>query len=83
MEHMTTILTNVADIYLDLYALAHDLQRPLTPEQLHTASQAHHDMMARLEIKGLIGEERSRLDNGLDDLLRMKALVTKFVDTYF
>ena len=51
MEHMTTILTNVADIYLDLYALAHDLQRPLTPEQLHTASQAHHDMMARLEIK--------------------------------
>jgi hypothetical protein len=83
MEHMTTILTNVADIYLDLYAIAHDLQRPLTPEQLHTASQAHHDMMARLEIKGLIGEERSRLDNGLDDLLRMKALVTKFVDTYF
>ena len=40
-------------------------------------------MMAGLEIKGLIGEERSRLDNGLDDLLRMKALVTKFVDTYF
>ena len=83
MNHMTTILTNMADIYLDLYAIAHDMQRPLTPEQLHTASQVHHDMMARLEIKGLIGEERSRLDNGLDDLLRMKALVTKFVDTYF
>jgi hypothetical protein len=83
MNYMTTILTNMADIYLDHYAIAHDLQRPLTPEQLHTASQAHHDMMARLEIKGLIGEERSRLDNGLDDLLRMKALVTKFVDTYF
>lgn len=83
MEHMTTTLTNIADIYLDLYAIAHDLQRPLTCEQLHSASQTHHDMMARLEIKGLIGEERSRLDNGLDDVWRMKALVTKFVDTYF
>ena len=83
MEHMTTILPNMADIYLDLYAIAHDMQRPLTPEQLHTASQAHHDMMARLEIKRLIGEERTQLDNGLDDVWRMKALVTKFVDTYF
>jgi hypothetical protein len=83
MKHMTTILANVADIYLDLYCIVHDLERPLTPEQLHAASQAHHDMMARLEIKGLIGEERTQLDKGLDDVWRMKALVSKFVDTYF
>ena len=81
MNHMTTILTNLADIYLDLYAIAHDIKRPLTPEQLHTASQTHHDMMARREINGLFQQHRPEpTDDADEDAL--KALIAQFVEIY-
>ena len=58
MNHMTTILTNMADIYLDLYCIAHDVQRPLTPEQVKDAGALLHDTFATLETTRLIARER-------------------------
>ena len=82
MNHMTTILTNMADIYLDLYCIAHDLQRPLTPEQVREARQTHHDMMARREINTLMEKERTSPEADFGELCLMKKLVTTFVETY-
>jgi hypothetical protein len=84
MNHMTTILTNMADIYLDLYCIAHDLQRPLTPEQVKDAGALSHDTFASLETVRLIARERWQATqvshNGFED--RMRRHVHQFVESY-
>jgi hypothetical protein len=84
MNHMTTILTNVAGIYLDLYCIAHDLQRPLTPEQVKDAGVLFHDTFATLETARLIARERWQATKihhiGFED--RMRKHVQHFVESY-
>jgi hypothetical protein len=84
MNHMTTILTNMADIYLDLYCIAHDLQRPLTPEQVQDAGALFHDTFATLETTRLIARERWQATQvrhiGFEH--RMRKHVQDFVESY-
>jgi hypothetical protein len=84
MNHMTTILTNMSDIYLDLYCIAHDVQRPLTPEQVKDAGALLHDTFATLETARLIARERWQATQvhhtGFED--RMRKHVQHFVESY-